>query len=101
MIVTVPELKAQLNQTLSIDDVLIERKIGAAQDHVENLLGFKIEETFGGTDQEPVPYALKEAVCQLAAHWYESREAVVIGVNGQELPIGLWDIVREYRKWSF
>lgn len=101
MIVTVEEAKAQLNQTLAVDDVLIERKIGAAQDHIENLLGFKIEETFGGAGQDVVPESLREAVLQLAAHWYENREAVLIGLNGQDLPFGVWNIVREYRQWSF
>lgn len=104
MIVDVTILKQQLNATGipgTDDDALIERKIKAAQDHIERLLGFKIEETYGGTDQDPIPPALVEAVCQLAAHWYENREATLVGVNGQELPFGVWQIVNEYREYSF
>jgi hypothetical protein len=104
MIVDVAILKQQLNATGipgTDDDALIERKIGAAQNHIERLLGFKIEETYGGTDQDEIPPALVEAVCQLAAHWYENREAALIGVNGQELPFGVWQIVNEYREYSF
>lgn len=104
MIVTVPELKEQIGWTDGLgtaDDNLMTRKIAAAQDHIERLLGFKIEETYGGEDQDPVPPALVEAVLQTAAHWYENREATLVGVSGQELPFGVWSIVNEYREYSF
>jgi hypothetical protein len=104
MIVSVEELKQQLNATGIVDvadDALIERKIKAAQDHIERLLGFKIETTYGGADQQEIPASLVEAVAQTAAHWYENREAVLVGVNGQELPFGVWQIVNEYREYRF
>ncbi|CUX20061.1 conserved hypothetical protein [Agrobacterium deltaense Zutra 3/1] len=104
MIVDVAILKQQLNATGipgTDDDALIERKIDAAQNHIERLLGFKIEETYGGTDQDEIPPALVEAVCQLAAHWYENREATLVGVSAQELPFGVWQIVNEFREYSF
>lgn len=104
MIVTVAELKQQLNLTEDLgtaDDMLLERKIAAAQGHAERLLGFKIEERYGGSEQEPVPAALVEAVCQLAGHWYENREATLVGVTAQELPFGICSIINEYREWSF
>ncbi|MDG3575725.1 head-tail connector protein [Rhizobium sp. YJ-22] len=103
-IVTVDELKQQLNLTDDLgtgDDALLGRKIAAAQNHIERLLGFKIEATYGGAGQDEIPPALVEAVLQLASHWYENREATLVGVNAQELPLGLWDIVNEYREWSF
>ncbi|PZU23794.1 MAG: DNA-packaging protein [Shinella sp.] len=104
MIVTVEVLKDQLNITPDLgtdDDALIERKIKAAQGHIERLLGFKIEERYGGTEQEEIPPALVEAVSQLAAHWYENREATLIGVSAQELPFGVWPIINEFREYSF
>ncbi|ANV22848.1 head-tail connector protein [Agrobacterium pusense] len=101
MIVTTEQMKAQLNILSSEDDEIIGRKIEAAQNHIERLLGFKIEETYGGTDQEEIPPALIEAVCQLAAHWFENREAALVGVSGEDLPFGLWQIVNEYREYSF
>lgn len=105
-IVSLDQVKAQLNQTLDLDDVLITQKIGAAQDHLEHLLGFKIDATTypdvgGVTFPATVPPALAECVCQLAAHWYENREAVLVGVNAQALPIGVDDVVREFRNWSW
>lgn len=103
-IVNIYELKEQLNITADLgtgDDALLTRKIEAAQNHLEGLLGFKIEARYGGEDQDPIPPALVEAVCQLAAHWYENREGTVVGATAQTLPFGLSDIVREYREWSF
>lgn len=103
-IVTVDQLKQQLNLTDDLgtgDDALLGRKIEAAQDHLERLLGFRIEESYGGSGQSAIPPALVEATCQLAAHWYENRESAVVGVTAQALPFGLADIVREYREWSF
>lgn len=95
-------LKEQLSFTADLgatDDVLLQRKLDAAQNHIERLLGFKIEVTFGGAAQEPVPPALVEAVLMLAASWYENREAV--GEAGREMPFGVAELVREYRNWSF
>ncbi|WP_320202392.1 head-tail connector protein [Agrobacterium rosae] len=104
MIVSLTELKQQLSITPDLgtdDDALIERKISAAQNHVERLLGYKIEERYGSTGQEEIPPALVEAVSQLAAHFYENREATLVGVNSQELPFGVWSVVSEYREYSF
>jgi uncharacterized phage protein (predicted DNA packaging) len=97
MIVDLETVKQQLGVTLDLDDEMITRKIAAAQDHIERLLGYKIAEEFPNA----VPPSLAECVCQLAAHWYENREATVVGVSAQTLPLGVQDIVREYRGWSF
>lgn len=104
MIVSLAEMKQQLNLSDDLgtdDDALIARKIAAAQNHIERLLGFKIEVKFGNADQEAVPPALTEAVAMLAAHWYENREATLVGISAQELPLGVWSIVNEYREFSF
>ena len=104
MIVTLAQVKEQIGWTDdmgSIDDDLLTRKIEAAQDHIDRLLGFKIEETFGGQDQDPVPSSLVEAVSQLAAHWYEQRETAIAGQAMQPIPFGVWEIVTEYREWEF
>lgn len=99
MIATLSDLKAQLNITSDLDDDLLTRKIAAAQNHVKSWLGYKIETKFGGSDQEPIPPALVEAVLQLAAHWNENREAVLVGVSAMDLPHGVMEILREYRLW--
>ena len=101
MIVTVEEMKQQLGFTDdmgSLDDELLEGKIEAAQAHIERLLGYKLAEEFPSNS---VPADLKEAIRLLTAHWYENREASIVGVSAQEIPYGIRDIVREHRNWSF
>jgi hypothetical protein len=103
-IVTLDGLKEQLNFTPDQgvdDDAILTRKLKAAQSYIESLLGFKITDVYGGDDQEPVPDALIEVIYQTAANWYENREAVLVGVNAQELPFGVWPIVNEFRRYVF
>jgi uncharacterized phage protein (predicted DNA packaging) len=103
MIITVPQLKEQLNIDAAdnSDDALLGRKIEAAQNHIERSLGFKLSARYGAEGQEPVPPALMEAVSQLAAHWYENREASIVGVSAMHIPFGVHDIIREYREYTF
>lgn len=101
-VVSLEDLKAQLNFTDDIggeDDALLEGKIAAAQGHIERLLGFQIADRFGGEDQELVPEPLVEAVLQLAAWWYERREAA--GEGMQQTPFGVAEIVAEFREFTF
>lgn len=101
-IVTLDELKQHLSFTDDIgdaDDALLQRILDAAHSHIDRLLGFKIEETFGGVDQDEVPPDLSEAVSQLGAWWYEHREAA--GEASREVPFGVREIVNEYREFTF
>ncbi|WP_370158463.1 head-tail connector protein [Salipiger bermudensis] len=101
-IVTLDEIKEQLSFTDDIgtvDDAMLQRKLDAAQNHVERLLGFEIETSFGGVDQDPIPPALVEAVSQLAAWWYEQREAA--SDAAREVPFGVREIITEYREFTF
>ena len=103
-IITLAEAKEQLSFTDDmgdVDDDLLTRKVAAAQNHIERLLGYKIEEQFGGAEQEPVPPALAEAVAQLAALWYEVREGAMLGGAAHPLPFGISEIVTEYREFTF
>ena len=97
MIVDLPTLKEHLRVDFSDDDAVIERKIAAAQDHIERHLGYVIAEEY----PDGAPAALVEAVCQLVGHWYEHREAVVTGTITSDMPLNVADIVREYRNWSW
>ena len=87
------------NDMFIADQVVLQRKIAAAQNHIERLLGFRIEDRFGGPDQEPVPPALVEAVLHLVAWWYENREAASEGAR--EIPFGVSEIVNEFREFTF
>ena len=101
-IVTLEELIAQLGlDGIEGHEAMLSQKLAAAQGHVERLLGFKIEEHFGGEGQDPIPEPLREAVLQLAAWWFEQREAGITGTITAQPPHGLPEIVAEFRDWTF
>lgn len=94
-IVSLAEQKTHMRVDFEEDNAPIQALIDAAQAHLEQLLGYEIE-----TEFPTVPSDLTEAVMQLAASWYENREATSGDVPG-ELPLGMWDIVRERRNYTF
>lgn len=97
MIVQLDEVKENLNVTGNDDDALLTRQIAAAEAHIDRMLGFKMETEYPAA----VPADLKQAICHLVGHWYENREATLVGVSIQNVPFSVHDIVREYRNWSF
>lgn len=81
--ITLDDLKAEVNVTGDADDVILQRKLDGAISWVSAYLGTNV-----GLD-EP---AIDEAILRLAAHRYEF---------GDGLPEGLQDALRPYRNWSF
>lgn len=57
----------------STEDAVLQRLLDGAQSYVEAVIGFEVEDSFGGVGQEPVPAALVHCVYQLAVHWWEIR----------------------------
>jgi uncharacterized phiE125 gp8 family phage protein len=51
-----------------------------------------------GYEEGLAPPALLRAVKALAAHWYTNREAVVTGTIATELPLGVMDLMRPFRR---
>ena len=90
------DLKAQLNITDDADDALLERKIAAAEAAVTGDIGADDPVTY-----DAAPADLREAVLMLAAHLYENREAVLVGVGAEALPLGYDHLVQSHRKWVF
>lgn len=103
MTVTLDDAKAQLNLTTTDDDALVTRLMSAAQSWLEAQLGYKLADKYPptGSPAQTVPPALDHAILLMTAHWYANREASLIGVNGSELPLGVCDIVNDYRNWSW
>ncbi|MBK3745814.1 phage gp6-like head-tail connector protein [Paraburkholderia aspalathi] len=91
--VTLTLAKAHLNIDHSGDDELIEHYLEAAESWITDFIGKPFP--------DPVPASLKQAVLQLAAHFYENREATLIGISAGELPFGVIDLIRPHRDWSF
>lgn len=98
-VVTLDELRQHLSLTSDQDedDLLIQGKLDAAQGLIERHLGYGLLEKFETV--HAVPPAIREAILQLAAWWYENREAVTD--RGVPLPFGVTDIISSYREWSF
>lgn len=99
MALTINDLKAHCNVTGNDDNAVLTRFLAAAQAHVERLLGFKLNNTDELPDGPPADLEL--AVLQLAADWYENREASLVGVSAQAIPFGVREIVGEYRRYTF
>jgi uncharacterized phage protein (predicted DNA packaging) len=97
MAVDLATAKLQLNLTTTDDDTLVTRLITAAQDWLERQLGYTIATQY----PDGAPHALDHAVYLMTAHYYANREASLVGVNAAELPLGVCDIVNDYRNWSW
>lgn len=94
-IISVEDAKAHMNVSIDDDDTLIAAKIEAAEAFIDRWLKEPM------ADMEEVPADLKQAVLMLVAHFYENREATVVGVSADEVPLGIWDIVNQHREWAF
>lgn len=98
MALSVEVLREHLNDVPDADSVL-DRILAAAIAHTERQLGFEIDDATEFPDGTPAD--VEQAVLMLGAHWYENREASVIGVSAQSVPFGYREIVAEHRKYTF
>lgn len=101
MIVSLDEAQQHLRVDWNDEDKLLEEKIAAAEGYLDRMLGYVVAETYGGDDQPPVPPALKEAVLQLVATWFDGSRGLVMDGALADMPVSFQEIVREYREWSF
>lgn len=99
MTVSLQEVKAHLNLDHDQDDDLLTAKIVAAETYIDGFLDRKFADY--EADDEPIPEIIKQAVMMVAAHLYENRENVLVGVTAQPLPLGALDLIGSYRSWSF
>lgn len=95
MITSVDDAKVHLNIVGDADDVLIGAKINAAEAWIDRWLPEPM------ADMDVVPADLKQAVLMLVGHFYENREATLIGISADEVPLGVWSILDQHRAWGF
>lgn len=81
-------LKSQLNLDHNLDDVLLTHKLEAAELWIAN---------FTGVEFDAGNPAMTEAALQLAAYWYEQREAASFGLTTAPVPFGVRDLLSPYR----
>ncbi|MBY3070749.1 phage gp6-like head-tail connector protein [Rhizobium laguerreae] len=103
-IVTLSLLKAHLSTDDLLDgnalgdlasgtDELLQHYLKAAEAWASGYLGLPL------SDFEPdVPGDIEQAILQMAAHLYQNREAALVGVNAYDLPFGIVDFLRKYRR---
>ena len=84
-------LRAQLRLDTAEDDAFLAHKLAAAEAWVQGHIGAPLPEG-------DVPAPLTEAVLQLAAFWYEQREAAFIGLSGAPIPFGVTALLQSYRE---
>lgn len=94
MMTTTPRIaltlfKAHLNLDHTLDDALLAHKLAAAEEWCRN---------FVGPDNLVASAVIDEAIMQLAAHWYEQREAVAFGGSGQQIPFGVLEILAPFKE---
>ena len=51
-----------------------------------------------GSTGADVPAPLRHAILLLAAHWYENRQPVEIGLAGEPLPLAIAELIAPYRR---
>ncbi|MEO4040357.1 head-tail connector protein [Hoeflea sp. CAU 1731] len=87
---TLDNLKAHLNITDNNDDALLTSKLGAALEWMA---------LYVGEDELGNPLVI-EATLQLAATFYEQREAIG-PTELQEVPFTVWELIEPFRVRSF
>jgi uncharacterized phage protein (predicted DNA packaging) len=102
-VVTLADLKRHLNITFDDDDALLANKLAAAKQAIAGFIGAPLDSTTFPEETYPdgIPEPLCEAVRQLAAHFYENREPVLIGESTNQVPFGIFDLVGPYRGYVF
>jgi len=93
--ITVDNIKVHLNVAFSDDDIVLGDLIEAAEDFILRYTGAAF------ADGEEWPASLKHAVRLLVGHLYENREATLIGISADMLPLGFADLVAPHREWGF
>ncbi|WP_306113271.1 MULTISPECIES: head-tail connector protein [unclassified Roseovarius] len=83
-----PLLKSQLNLDHDLDDALLTHKLRAAGTWIENFVGGDF------LTNDPI---MTEAALQLAAYWYEQREAAA-DQRLLEVPFGVHELLNRYRR---
>lgn len=98
-ILNVDDLKAHLNITDDADDDLIAAKIEAAEAWIGKFIGHALDDEDEFPDGCPAP--VQEAIRQLVGHLYSNREATLIGIGAEVLPLGIFDLLGPFREYVF
>lgn len=98
MTLTASDLREHLNGVPEVDAVL-SRLLAASGAHVARELGFALDDATEFPDGTPAD--IEQAVLMLAAHFYENREASIVGVSAQPVPYGVREIIANHRRYTY
>lgn len=104
MAVDLETAKQHLNLTTTDDDALVTRLIAVAADWLDAQLGYTVATKYpptGSPAVSTVPPALDHCVLLMVGHFYANREATLVGVSAAPLPLGVADIVADWREYSW
>ena len=99
MAIDLAAAKAHLNVTKDDDDAVITRLVSASAAHLGRQLGFAIDDADVFPDGTPAD--LEQAQLLVIGHWFENREQTITGTIITQLPMGVQEIIAEYRTFSF
>lgn len=94
-------IKAHLNITDDADDELLDQQLAAAILHTAHLVEIIVDDEPVALSWDNAPADVRQAIMMLAGHWYENREATLVGVSAQATPFGYHDLLLAYRRWVF
>jgi len=49
-------------------------------------------------DEDPLPLRIKQAALLVVGHLYENREQTITGTTVAEVPLGVWQLLRTFRR---
>ncbi|WP_102960218.1 head-tail connector protein [Mangrovicella endophytica] len=99
MALALDDVKLHCNVIGTDDDAVLARCLLAAGKHVEAQLGFALDDA--AEFPTGTPADVEQAVLMVAAHYYENREATLVGVVAQELPLGALAILANHRRYTY
>jgi uncharacterized phage protein (predicted DNA packaging) len=89
--ITLDQLKAHLNVTISDDDTLLTDKLATAKAYISGFLTAEVP-----VDGDATPAPVNEAVLKVAAYLYDNRESAA-----QSVPSDFLDLLSDSRAWTF
>lgn len=97
---TSQELNADLYEIVESDlgaMIVLRPGFDAPSLSAQDSLPITVTFTAGYGSPDDVPDALKQAIRLLVAHWFENREAVVVGTITATLPMGVKSLIANHR----
>lgn len=84
-------------QPVGLGRYLLQPKFGINWPEAQSPNGVRIEFSAGFEDLAAVPSTIQRAALMLISHWYENREAVLIGQTSKEIELGFSSMVEMVR----